>query len=485
MKTKIVATIGPAVGSREMLRALISAGLSVARLNFSHGEYPTFTQWIKDIRELSKEMGKPVAILQDLQGPKIRVGEMNENVVITAGKKVTFTTKKVKGTDKLIPIQYQNMPRDVKSGDTIFLDDGLLQISVLKTNKKDTIQAKVLVGGPLSSHKGMNLPNTSISTPGISEKDRRDIKFGLEQDVDFIALSFVRTSKDIKTLKEMIRKAGKRAQVFAKMERREGIEKLEEIMEETDGVMVARGDLGIEVSLEEVPLLQKKIINMAIQKGKPVITATQMLDSMIRNPKPTRAEVSDVANAILDGTDAVMLSGESAVGKYPLQAVRMLGSIAREVEKTSLAQKQMERASLISRLKRQNATLTEALSVAAEELADHAQADAIIVATMTGYTARMMAKQRPHAKIIAYSPDKKIVAQMAVLWNTTPRLLPSFREEEDVLEQALDSAVAEGLVKPGDKVVLTAGTPTRVAGTTNTLQIHIVDKIRIPFRHRQ
>jgi len=468
-----VATIGPACWEKAQMRDLFLAGLDVARLNFSHGEYHQFERIIKDLRDLSKELGKPVAILQDLQGPKIRVGKMKEGVVLKEKTTVIFTTKKVEGTQKLIPTQYENLPKDVKVGDVIFLDDGKLQVRVSGTNKKDRLEAEVLVGGPLSSHKGMNLPETALSTPAITEKDEKDIQFGAKMDVDYVALSFVRSAKDIESLKKKIADAKGFAKVISKIERKEALKEIDEIIEATDALMVARGDLGIEIPLDEVPLIQKRLIQKCIKAGKPVITATQMLDSMMRNPRPTRAEVSDVANAILDGTDAVMLSGETAVGKYPIQAVKVMNQIAQETDPVVIVHLKSQKADIIERMQLRGEDTTDAFAQAAKEIAENLEAKLIIDTTRLGYSARMIARRRPAAKIIALTPSEKTYFQLALVWGVYPFILPMFHSTDEIMNQAIDLVENLKLVEKGDLLVITSGHPAGFPHI-NLLHAHIV-----------
>jgi pyruvate kinase len=472
-RTKIVATIGPATQELSTLRELVMSGVDVARLNFSYGSYPEFERIINDLRGLSRELSRPIAILQDLQGPKIRVGEMEKGVELKKKSQIIFTTRLVKGNNKIIPVQYEHLPKDVRVGDIIFLDDGLLQVKVQKTNKKDMIWAEVLVGGPLSSNKGMNLPDTLLSAPPLTDKDEKDIQFGAKMNVDYIALSYVRSAKDIKLLRDLIKKANGHAKIVAKIERKEALEKIDEIIDAADALMVARGDLGIEISLDEVPLIQKKLIQKCIKVGKPVIVATQMLDSMIRNPRPTRAEVSDVANAILDGADAVMLSGETALGKYPILAVKVMNQIAVEVEPTLAAHARRMRVGLIERVKLKGADTTDALALAAKEMAEQLNCRFILCSTTGGYTARMIARRRPAAKIIALVYNEKTYYQLALLWGTTPLILPYFHSTDELINQAVDLVSNLKLVEKGDRLVITAGHPPGFV-RTNLLYVHVV-----------
>lgn len=475
IRTKIVCTIGPACSAPAKLTELVKAGMDVARLNFSHAEYDKITTWVKDLRKISETLGKPIAILQDLQGPKIRVGEMKKGVILEPGSDVVLTTKKSLGTDKLIPVQYAAIAKDVEEGDSIYMDDGLLELKVLKTDKKTTIHCKVLAGGPLSSHKGINLPHTKISTPGITEKDMKDLEFGVTQNVDYVALSFVREAEDVVRLKKLIQRFGGNSKVIAKIERREALENLEAVIREADAIMIARGDMGIEVSLQEVPMVQKRIIKECIRQGKPVITATQMLDSMIRNPKPTRAEVSDVANAIIDGTDAVMLSGETAIGAYPIETVATMVKVAREAEENVYrGRTQLHRSFLEELAHRAVRNIPEAISSEASDLATRLEARSIIVATTTGTTARLVAKTRPVVHLVAVSPDQKVVDQLALVWGVRSYIIPIYHTSDELMSQAVDLLVLNKLVDDGDRVVIVAGEHTGISGGTNIIKVQTV-----------
>ncbi len=415
-KTKVVCTIGPASEKPEVIEKLILAGMNVARLNFSHGKYEDFTKMIRMIRGISKKLKIPVAIMQDLQGPKIRVGEMPEKgIVLKKDTVITLTAKKIKGKADakgvMIPFQYKNLPKDVKKDDRILLCDGMLELHVLKV-KGEEIICKVISGGLLESHKGINVPTASISANPITEKDKKDLRFGLSHDVDFVALSFVRNAKNVEELREMIRELHGKAKIIAKIERHEAINNMEEIIHEADGVMVARGDMGVEIPAEQVPLVQKKLIRMANRHGKPVITATEMLQSMIDKPRPTRAEISDVANAIFDNTDAIMLSNESAVGRYPVKATLTLSKVAASIEGELKKHAQL----LPGRLFHENQPLSYGTCEAAAEMAKSIGAKMIVAITMSGFTAQQIARHRPYIPLTVITEDPKVQFQLQLVW---------------------------------------------------------------------
>ncbi|MFQ5814619.1 MAG: pyruvate kinase [Anaerolineae bacterium] len=479
LRTKIICTIGPASRAPEMLRELMLAGMDVARLNFSHGSQSYHGENIERIRAVAAEacpeqgrrVGKPIAILTDLQGPKLRVGKMEgEGVLLASGEKVILTTRPIVGHGGEVPVQYAELPRDVEAGDHILIDDGLLELEVLSTGETD-IACRVITGGLLQTNKGMNLPRASHAIPAITDKDRRDLRFVLERQVDWVALSFVRNSGEVLKLKEMIRElsANRPVPVVAKIEKPEAVNDIDGIIEAADGIMVARGDLGIETSPEAVPVVQKMIIAKCNAVGKPVITATQMLDSMMRNPRPTRAEASDVANAILDGTDAIMLSGETAVGKYPLESVRTMVRIAQEAERGGLEGLARPRPPLGP-----VTSIADAVSHATCATACDLEAAAIITPTISGHTARVISKYRPRCPIIAVTPSPVVQRQLALYWGVRALLSRRTESTDETIAGAVRAAQEHGLVKQGDVVVITAGAAGSGPGTTDIMKVQVV-----------
>lgn len=471
LRTKIVCTIGPASRDVAMLRELMLAGMDVARLNFSHGDQSYHGENIERIRAVAAEVGKPVAILADLQGPKLRVGQIEgEGVPLITGEEVILTTRPILGRKGVVPVQYARFPEEVEPGDRILIDDGLLELKVLSTGEAE-VACQVITGGLLESNKGINLPRASHAIPAITDKDRSDLRFVLERQVDWVAISFVRLPDEVRELKGLIQEfsASHAVPVVAKIEKPEAVDNIDGIIEVADAVMVARGDLGIETSPETVPIVQKMIIAKCNAVGKPVITATQMLDSMIRNPRPTRAEASDVANAILDGSDAIMLSGETAVGKYPLEAVRTMVRIAQEAEQGSLQGLARPRPPL-----RPVASIADAVGHAARETAYELGAAAIIALTISGYTARVISKYRPHCPIIAVTPSPLVQRQLALYWGVIPLLCRRAESTDEIIASAVRAAQAQGLIKQGDVVVITAGAAGSGPGTTDIMKVQIV-----------
>lgn len=461
-RTKIIATIGPASDSPAIIAKLIRAGMNAARLNFSHGEWQDHKRRIRNVRQEAAKAGKHIALIQDLQGPKLRVGNMKDNAVtLKRGDELTLTSRKVLGSSELISVTYPRLKKDLKAGNTILLDDGKLELRVIKSIAPGLL-CKIIRGGVLKSHKGMNFPDAQITVPSLSEKDKEDLRFGLEQGVDYIALSFVRTAEDILRARRFLQTLGANTPIIAKIEKPEAITNLEEIIIAADGIMVARGDLGVEMSPEQVPLLQKQIIKACTEAEKPVITATQMLESMIENPQPTRAEASDVANAIMDGTDCVMLSGETAVGKYPVQAVEFMTKIALASE-----------ASLPARPPDVNIhNIGESIAHAACRAVEELPARAIVTFTQTGSMALLISKHNPPVPIVAATPFERIAKKMSLYWGVTPIILKSKKTTDDMIVGVEDAMLKQKLIKAGDMIVLTAGVPVGVAGTTNTMKIH-------------
>jgi pyruvate kinase len=476
LRTKIVCTIGPASHESAILKALIKAGMDVARLNMSHGEVEFHHDNIQLIRRLSEELKKPVAILADLQGPKLRVGNMPaEGVSLADGDILVLTTEPIVGAPGRVPVQYEGLHEAVKPGDRILIDDGLIELEVTKVRGSD-ILTKVVTGGVLFSNKGMNLPRASLAIPAITEKDREDLKFALEEQVDWIALSFVRTPEEVYELKDLIREHsafGRSTPVIAKIEKPEAVDNIDAIINAADGIMVARGDLGIEMSTEAVPMIQKTIIIKCNKMGKPVITATQMLDSMIRNPRPTRAEASDVANAILDGSDAIMLSGETAAGKYPVLAVETMARIACETE---IAQEALPIREIPAHPGR---SFAQAVAHATVDTATDLSASAIVAPTVSGETACTIARYRPHCPIIAVTPNPVTQHRLMLVWGVYPILAERSETTDQVISDAVEAAQKNGYVSEGDIVIVTGGSAGYGVGTTNMMKVHLIERVLV------
>ncbi|MBI5152576.1 pyruvate kinase [Candidatus Peregrinibacteria bacterium] len=446
--TKIIATLGPSSYSKNILRKMVNAGMNVVRLNFSHGAYSEFKEMIKNVREVSAVTGEKIAIIQDLQGPKLRIGEMPaKGVLIKNGAKIILTTKNLIGNSKIIPIQYKNLPREVKRGDIILIDDGMIELRVIY-DRHQNIYCKVLKGGIIKSHKGMNVPGVSIKANPITQKDKRDALFGIKNDVDYIALSFVKSAKDIIRLKKFIKAHRGKCRVIAKIERPEAVKNLKKIIQTADGIMVARGDLGVEMPAETVPLIQKRIIHLANLYGKPVITATQILQSMVENPIATRAEISDAANAVFDHTDAMMLSNETAVGKYPVEAVATLARVAHTVENN--LQKYSE---LLPTKKSFDMPISNATCLNAAKLALDINADMIVAVTLTGFTAQQISRHRLYIPIAAITPDEKVANQLALVWGVNKTIVSKidFKNAAHDVKKILQE---KNLVKSCDEIVI-------------------------------
>ncbi|MEW6360019.1 MAG: pyruvate kinase [Planctomycetota bacterium] len=468
-RTKIVATIGPASCAPETLRALFMAGVDVARLNFSHGTHENHGETIDAIRSTADSLGVTVAILQDLQGPKIRTGRLVNGgpLALNDGATLRITTRDIEGTPERISTTYERLPADVAEGDRILLSDGLIELCVVSKGQ-DEVVCSVVDGGTLRERAGMNLPGVNVSIPAFTDKDREDLAFGIEHGVDMVAMSFIRTAQDVEDVVAAIAEAGARIPVIAKIEKPEAVKNLQTILTVADGVMVARGDLAVETSLADVPIHQKRIIDMARRMGKISITATQMLESMVHEPRPTRAEASDVANAVYDGTDAVMLSAETSIGKYPVEAVKVMAEIARAADRDLTQRNRFVEGKGAQGLPHTLAT-TAAACVAAAEL----DAKAIIAFTESGSTARLLARHRPSAMIVAYTPNEAVVRQLALLWGTRPYLINQEATTDDLIAAADERLVSDGIVKKGDTVIMVAGT-TSYRGATNTMKIHCV-----------
>lgn len=467
--TKIVATVGPSCEDKDQLERLLKAGVDVFRLNFSHGEHQQKAEWIASIRELSRQQQRAVSILGDLQGPKIRTGMMKGGgQQLSKGQEVVITTAEIEGADGQIPTVYQALPQDVVTGDQILLDDGLLELVVLRVVAGE-VHCRVKVGGLLKDRKGINLPGVKVSAPAMTEKDLLDLQFCIEQELDWVALSFVRSAAEVSQLKQLIYQQESQIKVIAKIEKPEAVEAFDSILDATDGVMVARGDLGVEVPSEQVPLIQKMIIRKCNQLGKPVITATQMLESMIGNPRPTRAETSDVANAILDGTDAVMLSGETAAGLYPVEAVKVMDRIARDIEADPLLHKRhFEFKPTVDGYR----NLPEAIGQAACEVAKNVGATAILAFTQTGSTAALVAKYRPGLPILAVTPSQQVRRQLALYGGVRSMRVDIQGTTEAQINSVEKAVLDSGLLQRGDVVVITMGSPISAPGTTNLMKVH-------------
>jgi pyruvate kinase len=468
LRTRIVCTLGPATDTDDRVRALIRAGMNVARLNFSHGDHATHAARIERVRRLARAENAAIALLADLQGPKIRIGEVaGGSAQLDAGATLTLTARPVPGNAEAVHVDFPGLAQAVHPGDRILLDDGLIELAV-ESSKDSDVVTRVVTGGELSPHKGVNLPGIPLQISALTEKDRADLAFAVEQQVDYVALSFVRRARDVIELKQLLAASDDRIPVIAKIEKREAVAEIDAILEASDGVMVARGDLGVEASPEQVPLYQKEIICKANAAGKPVITATQMLESMIHNPRPTRAEASDVANAILDGTDAVMLSGETAVGQYPVEAVQTMARIAEVVEgnvEFRLPHRETD--------DRAN-SITDAIGKATCEMAVELGARIILTATVSGFTARMISRHRPRTPIFAVTTSEETNRRLALVWGVESVVVPPAESTEAMVRASLAAAKEHGVVKEGDLVILTAGVPVGAAGRTNMIQVRLM-----------
>ncbi len=472
-KTKIIATLGPASSGKETLLQLIQAGVDVFRINFSHADYDLVRQNVELIRELNQEYGFAVGILGDLQGPKLRVGVVKEGSYLNPGDVLTFTNEKIEGDSKRVYMTYQQFPTDVKPGEKILIDDGKIVLEVLETNGIDTVKAKTIQGGPLSSKKGVNLPNTNVSLPALTEKDIEDANFMLDLDLDWIALSFVRHAQDIKDLKELIKNHPtnrEKTPIIAKIEKPEGVKNIEQILAECDGLMVARGDLGVEVPMEEVPAIQKNLVEIARKYSKPVIIATQMMETMINSLTPTRAEVNDVANSVLDGADAVMLSGETSVGRYPVDVVKNMAKIVTNIEQTHFYQSKNEP------IEREfncidERFITNRICLAAVRIAKSANVEAIVTLTYSGYTAFQISAHRPNANIVVYSSNKRVITMLNLLWGVRAFYYDMQKPTDETIVQVNTLTRDYGFVEQGDFVINLNATPAYEGGKTNTLRL--------------
>lgn len=470
-RTKLVCTIGPSTSTPEMIEQLIRGGMNVVRLNFSHGTHDIHKKNIDTIRLLSDKFGVNIPILMDLQGPKIRVGQMKgEGAQLRDHSYVKLTPDEVEGDDKIIPIDYPNLAQDVKAGNTILVDDGLMELRIVKISG-DEITARVINGGFLKPRKGVNLPDVKTSISAITEKDEQDLEFGLNEGVDFVAISFVRSAVDVQHLVSRVRVRGSNAGIIAKIEKPEALDEIDDIIQQADGIMVARGDLGIEIASERIPLIQKDIIGRCKMAGKPVITATQMLESMMNNPRPTRAESSDVANAVLDGTDAVMLSGETAAGKYPLEAVRNIDKICRNIEdKAGDIYQTLE----FIQPERREKQIVESLSYGCVTIGKAVEAKIIAVITHSGTTARRIAKFRPRVPVIAFTESSEVRKQLNLVWGVTSIQLDALFDTDTSVKRMEDHLKESGLVKNGDRIVVAAGMPVSKRGSTNMIKVSTI-----------
>lgn len=470
-KTKIVCTLGPASQSEEVLTQLVENGLNVCRFNFSHGSHEEHKERFDMAKKVREKLNKPVAILLDTKGPEIRTGNFDQpEVLLEEGQKFTITMKDVMGSKEICTVSYKGLAEDVTSGDTILIDDGLVGLRV-ESISGDDIHCIVENSGIVKNHKGVNVPGVKINLPALTEKDISDIEFGISQGIDYIAASFVRKASDVLAIREVLeRNNATDIQIISKIENQEGVDNIDEILKVSDGIMVARGDLGVEIPTEEIPIAQKMMIRKCNEQGKPVVTATQMLDSMIRNPRPTRAEVTDVANAIYDGTDAIMLSGETAAGKYPVEAVKTMATIAKRTEET------LNYNDLLKNKKLNEVNVTDAISHATCTTAIDLNASAIITSTSSGHTARMVSKFRPACPIIAATNDDKVMRRLALTWGVYPIIAEEATNTDEVVENSIDAAKKASYLENGELVVITAGVPVGVSGTTNLIKVHVISE---------
>ncbi len=467
-KTKIVATVGPASSSKEMLHALIKEGVDVFRLNFSHGKHEDHLKVINNVRELNKEMGTNVALLQDLQGPKIRVNDVEPGVEIVAGQEIIITTRQLMGNREIVSTSYENLPRDVKAGDMILVDDGKIELKVKEVRDIDVV-CTVVYGGPLKPRKGINLPFTKVSAPSLTDKDLADLEFGLKHKVDWVALSFVRKATDIEILRDIINRHKAVTRIVAKIEKPEGLENIDAIIAVTDAVMVARGDLGVEIWMEEVPMVQKMIVAKCNKAAKPVIVATQMMESMIENPRPTRAETNDVANAVMDGADALMLSAETAAGKYPIEVIRSMVRTIGSVEKQGKIYYKFNEVPATS-----ENNVTESLILTACKLAKDVNAKAIVGMTQLGYSAYRASSYRPDVNIFAFTSNAEIINTMNLVWATRAYHYDKSGSTDETIEDVENILKRDGHLKTGDTFIILASMPISARGKTNTIRVKVV-----------
>ena len=468
-KTKVICTLGPSVDNEETLRKLILAGMNCARFNFSHGTHESHLATLTKLKRVRDELGAPVASMLDTKGPEVRLKSFAAgSVMLRTGQEFTLTTRDIVGDEQGCSITYADLPGDVKAGDTILLDDGLVRLTVLETTAAD-VRCRVENDGAMKNNKGVNVPGIRLSMPYMSQRDREDILFGVEQGFDFIAASFVRTADDVREIRRLLDEADSSIQIIAKIENQEGVSNLAEILSVADGIMVARGDMGVEIDFTEIPIIQKDIIWRCYNAGKPVITATQMLDSMIEHPRPTRAEITDVANAIYDGTSAIMLSGETAAGRWPVEAVRTMSAIAERTESDINYDKRLKMRTMEGQL-----SVAGAVAHAACTTAMDIKANAIITVSKSGETARLLCKYRPETPIIACVLTEQVYRQLTLSWGITPIMMEYAHDTDELIEKAVSTSQSAGLVQDGDLVVITAGVPVGISGTTNMIKAHLV-----------
>lgn len=473
-KTKIVCTIGPASDSEEVLRELFKEGLNVCRLNFSHGTHEEHQIRIDRIKKIRQELNLPIAIMLDTKGPEIRLKNFGvASVMLSKGQQFTLTTRDILGDEKICSVTYTNLAKEVKPNDRILIDDGLIELRVEKVTDGTDIVCTVMSDGPVSNHKGINIPGVKIKLPFLSEQDISDLKFGVKNEVDFVAASFTRGPADILSIRKVLEEEnGNNIHIIAKIENQEGVDSIDKILEVTDGIMVARGDLGIEIPPEQIPMVQKMIIRKTLRASKPVITATQMLDSMTHNPRPTRAEVTDVANAIFDGTSAIMLSGETAAGRYPVETVKMMNRIAVTAESSLNYEK------IVGAVAREHSlTITNAIAHATCSMAIEMNAQVIVTATASGETPRALSKYKPKAPIVAVTPSEETARRLSLNWDVYPIVTPYFNSTDEMFERCINLAKEHGYVREGELAVLTAGVPIGLVGSTNLLKVETVGKI--------
>ncbi|MDP3386981.1 MAG: pyruvate kinase, partial [Eubacteriales bacterium] len=473
-KTKIVCTLGPACETEAILTQMIEEGMNVARLNFSHGTHDEHLARINQVKKLRSELRMPIGIMLDTKGPEIRTGDFENGFIeVEKGQEIIVTARDVIGNDNTIRVNYRNIALDLKEDDVILIDDGLIELTIKRVVNETDLLCVVNNGGPIKNKKGVNVPDVKLNLPSLTDQDVKDIVFGIKHDIDFIAASFMRKADDVIEIRKLLEaNNAENIQIISKIENRQGVDNIDEIIKVSDGIMVARGDLGVEIPAEEVPLAQKMMIEKCNYAGKPVITATQMLDSMMRNPRPTRAEVSDVATAIFDGTDAIMLSGETAAGKYPVESVRTMAEIAAKIE-GSLNYDEIFR----TKFQCADNTITNAISMATCRTALSLNASAIITATASGYTAISVSKFRPKAPVVAATHSEQVMRKLSLTWGVFPVKTEKMKATDEVIEQSVQKALAENYIKNGDLVVVTAGVPVGVAGSTNLIKVHVVSEL--------
>jgi len=475
-RTKIVATIGPASWDEDNIRQMIRAGMDVARINFSHGTHERHSETIDTVRRVAAEEKSVVAIMCDIQGPKIRIGAVEEPITLARDDTITLTLDEADGTDNIVSLPHPEFVRDIKPGMQLLLDDGNLEFVVEETTARSLI-CRVVLGGELSSRKGVMAPNAHLTLSAITDKDREDIEFALSKETDYLAMSFVRSADDIRELRWLMRHLNGEAGIIAKIEKHEALENIEEILDNCEGIMVARGDLGLETPAEEVPFHQKRIIKLCNQIGKPVITATQMLSSMVDSPRPTRAEASDVYNAIIDGTDAVMLSNESAAGRFPVDAVETMATIASIAEQNIWHNRSKAWEPVVRINQSSNENISDAISEATYYISEMLNPRAIVTTTLTGYTARQVARERPRTPILCITPNEVTYRRMALVWGVMPLLVPQFSTIDEMMSVITRTTYQEGLARRGDTLIIIAGVPFGIGGQTNLLKIHTIEGV--------